>query len=518
MGKMDSALSIPAFYSGKSIFITGATGFLGKCLIEKLLRSCPDIGEIFLLIRPKKGDHINERLRQMLTNPLFDTLRRKQPTCFDKLIPIEGDIGFKGLGLSAADRDTLIEKISVIFHIAAYVKFENTLKNAILKNVRSTRDICILGEQIKNLSVLVHISTAYTKLDEVVIDETVHPVEADWRKTIQIAEALDDDISEVFKSKYLGKLPNHYVFSKRLAEQIIVDYSRSLPCVICRPSLVVSSLNEPIKGWIDNFNGPISIHIGIGKGVLRILYADRMTRNNYVPIDIVTKMMIVAAWKHGTKMTETQDDFPFIYNCAATYSTTLTFEESRQMGLSLGKKNPFDNIMWRPSVTFTKSYFFYYLLTLLVHIMPALVIDGLLRLSGRKPRLLKVQRKIFVANQIVAYFMLNEWNIRNEKIKSLSDEILPDDQREFGYLRNLNDKNFNIYNDTYYENAIIGSKIYLLNESMDQLDAAKSHFNRMVWIDRIVKTLAGFYLIWIIYGILCNYVNCLSSMITSYDI
>lgn len=72
MGKnaVDPASSIPTFYAGSSIFITGATGFLGKVLIEKLLRSCPDIREIFLLIRPKVDANIDERLRQMLTNPV----------------------------------------------------------------------------------------------------------------------------------------------------------------------------------------------------------------------------------------------------------------------------------------------------------------------------------------------------------------------------------------------------------------------------------------------------------------
>lgn len=62
--------SITTFYAGRNIFITGGTGFLGKVLIEKLLRSCPEIGHIFILMRPKKGLSIHDRLKKMLELPV----------------------------------------------------------------------------------------------------------------------------------------------------------------------------------------------------------------------------------------------------------------------------------------------------------------------------------------------------------------------------------------------------------------------------------------------------------------
>lgn len=69
---------------------------------------------------------------------------------------MNGNISSEGLGLSAADTETLIEETSIIFHIAANVKFENTLKDSVLENVRATRDICLLGERMKNLAVSNH--------------------------------------------------------------------------------------------------------------------------------------------------------------------------------------------------------------------------------------------------------------------------------------------------------------------------------------------------------------------------
>lgn len=58
--------SISQFYSKRDVFMTGATGFLGKCLLEKLIRSIPDLGRVMILIRPKKGKSVQERLEALL--------------------------------------------------------------------------------------------------------------------------------------------------------------------------------------------------------------------------------------------------------------------------------------------------------------------------------------------------------------------------------------------------------------------------------------------------------------------
>lgn len=63
--------SVKDFYRDRSIFITGATGFMGKVLVEKLLRSCPDIKNIYLLMRPKKGQNVQERLQELLNGPVI---------------------------------------------------------------------------------------------------------------------------------------------------------------------------------------------------------------------------------------------------------------------------------------------------------------------------------------------------------------------------------------------------------------------------------------------------------------
>jgi fatty acyl-CoA reductase len=65
---------IQNFFSGSCVLITGATGFLGKALVEKLLRSCPDLRTIYLLIRTKRGLDVQTRHKELLKNPVSITI------------------------------------------------------------------------------------------------------------------------------------------------------------------------------------------------------------------------------------------------------------------------------------------------------------------------------------------------------------------------------------------------------------------------------------------------------------
>lgn len=57
--------SIRNFYEGAEIFITGGSGYIGKVLIEKLLRSCTRIKAIYLLMRPKEGKTAAQRIQEL---------------------------------------------------------------------------------------------------------------------------------------------------------------------------------------------------------------------------------------------------------------------------------------------------------------------------------------------------------------------------------------------------------------------------------------------------------------------
>lgn len=116
---------------------------MGKMLIEKLLRSCPNLDNIYLLIRPKKGKDIHTRVEEIFDDAVryalflnlfflqgcssifiyfiyhsqvFDTLRQLLPKFRHKIVALSGDCQIAGLGLKLQDRQTLCQHVDVVFH------------------------------------------------------------------------------------------------------------------------------------------------------------------------------------------------------------------------------------------------------------------------------------------------------------------------------------------------------------------------------------------------------------------
>ena len=62
-------------------YISGGTGFIGKILVEKLLRSCPGIGTIYILIRPKKGVKPEDRIKEFLESSVINLISALYFSC-----------------------------------------------------------------------------------------------------------------------------------------------------------------------------------------------------------------------------------------------------------------------------------------------------------------------------------------------------------------------------------------------------------------------------------------------------
>jgi fatty acyl-CoA reductase len=119
--------NIRAFYAGKNIAITGVTGFVGKVLLENLLRTCPEIDTIYVFVRAKKGDDAADRTRALLRSGLFDIVRKSDPNFASKIRTLPGDLTKPQFGLGAEHLAELEQRCNVVFHCAASVAFTDPL-------------------------------------------------------------------------------------------------------------------------------------------------------------------------------------------------------------------------------------------------------------------------------------------------------------------------------------------------------------------------------------------------------
>lgn len=246
---LNSLPRITEFYKGKEIFITGGSGFVGKVLVEKLLRSCYDIKVIYLLLREKKGVSIEDRLKNLVDLEIFDVLRIKYPDFAEKLVPIAGDVSELDLSLSESSKK-LMKNVSIIFHSAASVRFNDSLKYAVLMNTRGTREIMNFAESLPKIKVVMHVSTTYSNVYLQTVEEKIYPAVADWKKTIEICEKIEENQIDWVTQHFITFMPNTYVFSKNLAEHVTQDYQEKLPLILFRPSVVMAAVEEPFGGYV----------------------------------------------------------------------------------------------------------------------------------------------------------------------------------------------------------------------------------------------------------------------------
>lgn len=65
------------------------------------------------------------------------------------------------MGLSIDDQTNLVNEVEIVFHAAADVRFDESLKEATEINIRGTRDIMLLSQRMVNLNVFIYVSTAF---------------------------------------------------------------------------------------------------------------------------------------------------------------------------------------------------------------------------------------------------------------------------------------------------------------------------------------------------------------------
>lgn len=291
---------IQKFYDGSTIFITGATGFLGQVLLFKLLTSCSGVRTIYILVRGKANTSPSERFEQLFPAALKEKLTAVFPDYREKIKLIEGDCMQPGLGMNESDLATLIDKVEIVFHVAATVRFNAPLSDAVQMNVRCTRDLLNIAKIMKRLKVFAHVSTAFsncagrTEIMEEFYDPPISP-----RKLLTLVKELDAEIIDKVTPHLLNSYANTYVYTKAVAEAVCRSHWHELPVFIYRPAIVISSAKEPIPGWINNLNGPTGIVLATAVGLLRSIQLDEKKITNIVPCDYVINCLLASACEVG---------------------------------------------------------------------------------------------------------------------------------------------------------------------------------------------------------------------------
>ncbi|HUP19782.1 MAG TPA: AMP-binding protein [Gemmatimonadota bacterium] len=176
---------ITGFLTGKRILLTGATGFLGQPLVEKILWAAPDVERIHVLIRPKRqfgGDVLSatERLEgELFQSSVFDRLRFRHGDDLaeflaSKVEAVAGDISHPGLGLDPAVAERLQAELDVVINSAAVVSFDAPLDQALELNTRGAARMADFAAGCDH-AILIHVSTAYVcGATDAAVPETLH--------------------------------------------------------------------------------------------------------------------------------------------------------------------------------------------------------------------------------------------------------------------------------------------------------------------------------------------------------
>ncbi len=335
--------------AGKTLLVTGSSGFLGKSIVEKLLRSLPEVGRVNLAIRSSARRPARDRLeREVLSSPAFKRLKEElgEPAfnqlAAEKLAVIEIDLGRDGLGLDEAGRAELA-KCDIVIHSAAAVEFDNPADLSAQTNLLgAARMIAALTQTGANPH-LVHVSTAYVggMLRGLVREDVPLDPGLSWRHEAQVLSTLRPTVEEESRRpEILDKLRKEarsrmgpagtpavartverlrdrwvkdrliergrvharsmgfsdiYSFTKAMAEHAVVELHGDIPLSIVRPSIIESALAEPFPGWLEGFRMAEPIILAFGRAMLTDFSGLPDALLDIIPLDYVVNTVLAVA-------------------------------------------------------------------------------------------------------------------------------------------------------------------------------------------------------------------------------
>ncbi|KAL0022255.1 hypothetical protein WJX77_010593 [Trebouxia sp. C0004] len=330
-------LSVRSAFAGRTVLLTGVTGFVGSLVLEQLLRTCPEITKIYVVVRQKHGISGQDRFHKMLhTNPLFHLLRGSLVLpCFagsashDALLledasnnartlelndcntphieAIDGNMTLPDYGMAQPDLLRLQQQTEIVIHAAASISFDDHIHDAITHNYMATKYLADMASRMPNLKAFVHVSTAYVNGNQSkgsVIPEAMLPL-TDQSNVHVSHSALVANLQAVPKAKaaqqaqaYMQQwcFPNTYCFSKHLAESLMAEYhTRAFPVAIIRPSIIGAVAGSPLPGYVGNTAGSTGAALAIATGIAAWTCHQPSSTFDLVPGDMVSSTILAAA-------------------------------------------------------------------------------------------------------------------------------------------------------------------------------------------------------------------------------
>ncbi|HEV7504753.1 MAG TPA: AMP-binding protein [Thermoanaerobaculia bacterium] len=314
-------LDIAGSLRHKRIFITGATGFVGRVLVEKLLWSVPDVGKLLLLIRSGRDQSAEERLRsEVLGSEVMDRLRVRHGDDWNawaasRVEFVPGDLGQDFFGLDPEWYATLCGSVDMVVASAATVTFDERLDRALELNTRGAGRTLALARDAGNVPLL-HVSTCFVSgTREGVVPERVlqalpagHEGGFDLDTTLaalsEVCRRISDRVDTIdtgppFVAAGLEQARRYgfhdvYTLTKALGELLLVRDQGAVPITIVRPAIVESAVEQPFAGWIDAIRVADPLLVAYGRGRTREFPGAGGAVLDIVPVDHVVHAIIAA--------------------------------------------------------------------------------------------------------------------------------------------------------------------------------------------------------------------------------
>lgn len=249
---------------GRTVFLTGVTGGLGREFLRLLLEKTDD--HFLLLVRPKGPESHEKRVEKLLQKMGLNG------ECLGRLRVLAGDITSPRLGLSPEDWETVVCETQEFYHSAALTNLGAAWEEAEQINLQGTLRCLELAREAKKrgrLERFFYFSTAF-------VAGSLTPI-----------HALEDRLPE---APVFG---NAYEATKNQAERKVrEEAAQGLPVTIFRPSIVVGSSRD---GAVSEFNVIYPFLRLFAHGILKRVPSDLDHSFNIVPIDFVVESSFAIA-------------------------------------------------------------------------------------------------------------------------------------------------------------------------------------------------------------------------------